>query len=268
MALRNRFVEIEFLSDTQRIVISGLHISFRLVKTLSSAPSEGWVKIKNLNKSTESFIQKEANRILIRAGYEGVSGIIFGGDLRDVETGREDLNHVTTITIGSGVQKLSESFFQRSYAGTIQIQTIITDALEFCGLTPFNLSAIPNVTLEDVSWNGRTFDLIDEITSIAGIDWFEDNEKAYFHKPGEAVETIPIQVNEQTGMVGVPKITDTGIQVSTLLNPAVALGGLIELESIEKPETTGKWKVTKLTVDGDNRIGKHQTMIDGVAQNG
>lgn len=264
MAQTSRYIEFEFRSDTNRVVVSRLHLSFSIEKTLTSAPSEGKLFIRNLKDSTESFIRNEASKVTVYAGYASRFGVVFSGDIRNTTSKREKLNRVLEVEVGGGVKKLSEAYFQRSYAGTVQAELIVQDALNVAGLAAVNLQALPSITLEDSVWNGRVFDVVDTITERAGISWFEDNERAIFQAPNQSVGVNAIRISQSNGMVGVPELTETGMKAVSVLNPAITLGGRVEVVSAEAPTANGLWKVTKLTLEGDNRTGEHVSKVEGV----
>lgn len=276
MDLPKRLIEVDILSEDKKVTLKDLSIDFRVTKTLSSAPSEGVLRVRNLSQSTAKFVKTSGQEIIIRAGYTNSFGVVYGGDLRKATNKRrtsssvsalmlvrDGVDFVTELDIGGHVKKLTSAFFQRSYAGVVPAKTIVLDALNVIGINALNLSAFPDISVEDFSWCGRTVDMIDSMATRAGIAWFEDNGLAVFHAPGESFSVAPVFLSERTGMIGTPEITSKGIEVKSMLNPALRLGGLIDVESVDNAEANGKWKISKLTIEGSNRGQTHATTVEG-----
>lgn len=57
-----------------------------------------------------------------------------------------------------------------------------------------------------------------------------------------------VLLSKTTGMLGYPVLSNEGIQLQALYNPAFRLGGLVRVESIV-PKASGTWRIIKLTHD-------------------
>lgn len=57
-----------------------------------------------------------------------------------------------------------------------------------------------------------------------------------------------VLLNKESGLLGYPVLTNEGVQLKALYNPAFCLGGLVKVESIV-PKASGTWRITKLTHD-------------------
>jgi hypothetical protein len=57
-------------------------------------------------------------------------------------------------------------------------------------------------------------------------------------------------ISQETGMVGMPLQTDNGLEVKCLCNPAVTVGGVVRVVSIE-PHYNGGYKVVSVQHTGD-----------------
>lgn len=57
-----------------------------------------------------------------------------------------------------------------------------------------------------------------------------------------------VLLNKDTGLLGYPALSNEGVQLKALYNPAFRLGGLVEVESIV-PKASGTWRIIKLTHD-------------------
>lgn len=55
-----------------------------------------------------------------------------------------------------------------------------------------------------------------------------------------------VLLTKDTGLLGYPVLTNEGVQLKALYNPAFRLGGLVKVESIV-PKASGTWRIIKLT---------------------
>lgn len=55
-----------------------------------------------------------------------------------------------------------------------------------------------------------------------------------------------VLLNKESGLLGYPVLTNEGVQLKALYNPAFQLGGLVQVESIV-PKASGTWRIIKLT---------------------
>lgn len=55
-----------------------------------------------------------------------------------------------------------------------------------------------------------------------------------------------VLLTKESGLLGYPVLTNEGVQLKALYNPAFRLGGLVKVESIV-PKASGTWRIIKLT---------------------
>ena len=68
-----------------------------------------------------------------------------------------------------------------------------------------------------------------------------------------------VDVNSGTGMVGSPALKTGGsVEVKTLLNPAIRVGGLVNLASVA---INGLFKVQTMETDGDSWEGPFYSVL-------
>lgn len=267
--LPTRLIKVTATTGSTSVQVENVFIEFEYIKQLSSKPGEGVLRIYNLKPSTSRFF-KSAENILIEAGYTNNNGVVFDGDVRKSVNKRkhtkskQGVNHVTEIFLGGNVATITSVYTRRSYKGVVSLKQIITDAVNQFGLPIQNLSILPDTSIEDFTWSGRTKDLLDEVLKSTEYSWFEDSGTIIFHKATQTVTLQRVLVNESTGMISTPTIEDSKIKFKTLLNPALKPGGLVRLESVENDEANGEWKIKKITFKGSNRDGSHTAEVEGV----
>lgn len=257
------------------IITNPLVIYIEIKKEASSSPGEGAVNIYNLNETTETLIRNRTESIQVEAGYDGRLNTILVGQIRRVERDREGLDRVTKITVGGHVENLTGAIFSRSYAGTVPTRTVVRDALNSIGLTTAPVDIIPaSATLTDFTWSARATDALDQILRPLGLYWYEDDGVVRVSRPGSPTVSDIVVLNSQTGLVGTPSITDEGVKATSFLNPAIVVGGTVQItaesltsaasgtaQSGRAAESQGFYKVTQLVHKGDNWDGDFLTEL-------
>lgn len=93
------------------------------------------------------------------------------------------------------------------------------------------------------------------LQAVGGINVFvsPDNTTLYVIDADKAIEGQPILINAANGMVGIPQVTDSGINVRVMINNAIKLGGSVTIESTLNPAANGTFKVVQILYDLANR---------------
>ena len=245
--------------DGSAVTLTDLYIQFEVKKTLTSTPNEGTITIYNLSDTTETLIKENGVRVRLQAGYNGQSALLFDGDIRKVERNKVPPDRKTMITLGGNVFAITDSISNVSYEGSISVKQVITDTIPGFGLSYSGLDSIPDSTLEDFSFTGRTADLFDQILKPINMQWFEDSGFISFSEIGTSTEEVSL-INASSGLIGSPAVTDEGIKAVSLLNANIRPGGRVKVES---ELVTGIYKVTQLVYRGDNREGDFFTEFLG-----
>ena len=72
-------------------------------------------------------------------------------------------------------------------------------------------------------------------------------------------------ITPETGLIGVPTITDNGVRAKALLNPEIRPGRRVQIESetLEMNAEGGIYRVSSATYAGDNHQGDFVVDIGG-----
>ena len=260
MRLYKRYIQVVVGNDDSAISIDSLFITFEIKKGISGKPSEGTVKIYNLNNTSEAKIQDTGERIRIFAGYDGNKDMLYDGDIRKIEKDKQRLDRICTITIGGNVFKLTAAFFNKSYQGAVSVSQVVQDAIPSFGMSATSIDKIPASNLNNFAFTGRTSDLLDRILNPLNVQWFENDGFIKFSKRGESTETVFV-LKPGTGLVGFPSLTDDGVKFKALLNGQIKIEGRVKIES---SLVKGLYKITELIYRGDNRDGEFLVECSGV----
>lgn len=252
-----------------------LKIAFAVEMGISSTQNEATIEIYNLSEGHRSKLGKELDDITLEAGYAppgGSSniGIIAAGQIRDVKHTRSGPDIVTIISIGDGDKAVRSA----SVAETLDDGKEPKDAIEVAkkaltqaGVKEGEIKLPDNLPkfLRPYTMFGSAKRELDVLGRGFGFYWYIQHG---------ALEIVPADgvlggstptISPETGMIGVPAVTDNGVEVSCLLNPELRIGRKVKIESkvLEMNAANGEYRISAGTFSGDNRDGDFTTTIVG-----
>lgn len=249
-------------------------IGFDVSKSISSTANNATIRIWNLKESTRNALGKELDDITLEAGYMPPSGgsnvgVIFRGQIRDVEHTRNGPDIISTLSTGEGDKAFRRATISKSYPAGTKVETVVEDIykeLEKEGVSrgewkfPEDMEAFrrPYATCGGCK---REMDTISR-----GKDFYWSVQNGVMEVvPGDGYIGGLVLITPQTGMIDVPTITDNGVKVSCLLNPEIRPGRRVRIESdvLSMNGEGGEYRVSEVTFSGDNRDGSFVTAICG-----
>lgn len=254
-----------------------IYITIDIERSIGSRQNTAEIEIYNLSESSRKSIGEEFTFVEVEAGYVSenvdVTGIIFAGEVRDSEVGRDDTDIITTVTAGDGDRAIRKATALQSFpAGTpkedvveylfaqFEAQGIERGEWVFPEMQPFlRPYSISNSVVREMNLLGRS----------NGFYWSIQNNVLEIVPRAESLPQTAV-LNSNTGMIGYPKITDNGIKVSALINPEVRPNRLIKVESdaVELNAENGEYRVGSIHYRGDNKTGAFLMTIHAEASIG
>lgn len=248
-------------------------IAFSCDKTVDSSPNAAKINLYNLSKESRSKIKSEYDKITLEAGYQGAVGqtgnraIIFTGNLRDVSHEREQADIITRLECGDGDSGIRKGVV----AETLPANTKPADAVKklvekMPGVELGNIKALESLPAlpRPLVLCGSCIDYLNEISRTHKVYLTVQDGKLDAIQGDGAIEQITV-IAPETGMLGVPTITDNGIEVSCLLNPALKIGRIIEVksETLDMNGADSRYRISALSHSGDSLQGEFKTTISG-----
>src|SRR5690606_504936 len=109
-------------------------------------------------------------------------------------------------------------------------------------------------------------------SSRRAMDQIARTHNLYWSYQNETLEIIPADgyidqrtlISPQTGMIGVPTITDNGITVQTLLDASLRPNRLVEVhsETLEMNDAGTTFRINSVGFRGDNRDGPFMAEVE------
>lgn len=261
------------------ISLHELKIKFSIAKGISSTQNAATIQITNLAEGSRNALGKELDDVTLEAGYLPTSGggnvgIIFRGQIRDLEHKREGPDIITTLSCGDGDKAIREATIAKTYPAGTKVEDVVNDIyaqLEAEGITkgewkfpddmpPFKR---PYTVCGDCKRE------MDTLSRGRGFYWSIQNGTMEII-PGDKFIGGIVLLSPRTGLIDTPTITDNGVKAKALLNPEVRPNRRVRIESqtLEMNAENGEYRVSQCTFAGDNRQGDFTVSIVGEAVKG
>lgn len=256
-----------------------LKIAFDVSKGIESSQNTAKISIWNLTEAHRNSVGKELDDITLEAGYippNGGSnvGIIFKGQLRDVEHVREGPDIITTISCGDGDKAFRRATISKTFPKGTKVKDVVDELykqLEKEGIDrgEWKFPADMPDFKRPYSMCGSCTRELDTLGRGRGFYWSSQNGVMEIIPADGFVGGI-VLITPRTGMVGTPTLTDNGVKVSALLNPEVRPGRRVRIESetLEMNAEGGEYRVSQCAYAGDNKDGDFVVDIHGEAIKG
>lgn len=258
----------------ESIEIRDLRISFSCVKSLTAEPNPAELNIYNLNESSRNRITSgEFNQVFLMVGYGNELGLVFAGDIINPVMRKDDTDWITSLECGDGHKEMNNARTNVTIKGGTGQKDVINILKKDMGkdqksgiVSVNNSNALPR----SKTMIGKTSKYVTNIARNNNADWsIQDGELVMLPKDEAIDDKSGFILAQDTGMIGSPEKSDSGIEVTCLLNTNIRPGSLIHIESIIK-EYSGDFKVTDVEITGDSHSDEwysHITCIGGKFQN-
>lgn len=256
-----------------------MKVEFSVTRGLESDQNSAKISIWNLAEKHRNAIGKELDDVTLEAGYlppegGGNVGIIFAGQMRDVEHKRDGADIITTISCGDGDKAFKRATISKTFPAGTPVPEVVEEIykqLEKEGMKRGEWKfpeKIPT-TKRPYSMCGTCKREMDRLGRSHGFYWSSQNGVMEI-VPGDGTVGGIVLISPQSGMVDVPTITDNGVKVSALLNPEIRPGRRVQIESsvLEMNGEGGMYRVSACTFSGSNRDGDFVVQITGEAIKG
>lgn len=255
----------------------GLSVSFSIAKGIGSKQNTASITIVNLSKSRRNMLGEEYDTILLETGYQDAGlSVLFKGQIRDVTHTKSSPDIESAIECGDGDKAVGQGAVSKTFkAGTKPKEIVEYLRDQMPGLDKGKIVGLDDLPAykRPVSLFGYAFRELDELGRQHGFYWSIQNEKfqavARDRHLGGAV-----LLSSETGLIGCPEITDTGVKVKALLNPQIMPGKLIDVRSDFLDEESGRdkrasddggglFRVANVTFTGASRSSEYYVEVEG-----
>lgn len=285
------------LKNTSLILASGedvekdLYVQGKIMKYPYTQMDALDLSIYNLNPITRGeIIASEYFNVKIEAGYlEGNFGTIYEGFVIRIIGGDVDATtNVTRFICTDSGEFRNFGFISASFNESANFFEI-AEYVAANGTHPISIELDERLKNFKAT-GGRTvfggqFDELQKIADDSGYELLVEGNKAKifsFDQFSDTTETAVV-LNADTGLIGVPTLTNSGIEFKALMNPNFKILGLVKINNSdirnEQDEvipnrdlgayfsTDGLYKIIKLVYDFDNITGGFQVYGTALSRN-
>lgn len=250
-----RILRVGIEVSGQMQFFEGLAITAKGAKVANDISNTCDVSIMNLSKAVRNYILTETSpfnknktpkRIVVEAGRvsTGTSRMFMGEIISASPTQPPDIGldikaqtgafkkGVLVARSGTAKEKLSSL--------SEKVAKDLDTTVEFEATDKF---------IANYSYSGGALRQITALMQAGDIDVFQDDDTLVVKDVGKPRRNRVKIINANTGMVGVPEVTERGIKVQFLFDQDTALGGAISLTSELNPALNGNYTIYKLDFD-------------------
>ncbi|MGO4672992.1 hypothetical protein AB4Z40_08840 [Bosea sp. 2YAB26] len=272
-----RVVEVTISGKAGSITVRDLKIDFSVSKSIGSKQNTATISVWNLTKSHRRQLGEEFDTIELKAGYaEGPVSTIFKGSIRDVAHTKETADIKSEMECGDGDEGIGKGAVSKTFPAGTKPKAIIEHVVgEMPGTTKGEMKGIDDLPAykRPVSIYGWGFRELDKLGREHGFYWSIQNGEFQAVKNDRTLSGTTV-VSRETGMIGIPEVTDKGCKVKALLNPSIAPGRMIDVRSDFLDEASGQdkrksddgggiFRVSEVTFSGTNRSEEFYVEAEG-----
>ena len=241
-----RSAQLLLANSSQALDLSNLRFRFKISAADVETPNTAEIRVYNLSEETIKQAIAEYSSVVVGGGYQSNAGTLFKGTIKQFWRGKERyVDSFLDIMAADGDTAYNFAAIQQSLPSGSTNQSRFKALVGALGLpsdpnAPSYLSSTGGILPRGKVLFGLARDYMRDLSTSNDVRWSIQNGTVTLvpltgYLPGEAV-----QINSATGMIGVPRATDQGIEVTCLINPKLRVGGQIQLNNKDITSATIK----------------------------
>jgi baseplate hub protein gp41 len=252
----NRLLRVTFqVNDQLHSFDQRLYIRARGCKYANSLQNECTVDIANLNADTRNYILTETspfnkNRtpkvLQLFAGRVSTGEfLVYQGEITTSQV-RQPPEVMLNLKCGTAHSKKGK-VGSRSGGKSQKLSIIASNIASNLNLTLNNQAQ--EKLIQNYSHSGDALSEVNNLNNVGGVNAFVDDNQLVLKTASLPLDGVVLDLSEQTGMVGIPVVTEQGLKVTFFYNNTVKLGGAIQITSKINPSANGLYVIYKLNFD-------------------
>lgn len=265
-----RVIRVGIEVDGQLKIYEGLHIKATGTKYGNNSQNECTVQIYNVSKDTRNYILTETSpfnkngvlkRLIVWAGRKSYgTHKIFEGDITEATASQPPDIVLQVKALTNNYQK--GNVVARNGGATIDLQELSRTVARDLGID-LDFQA-GNKQIASYSFTGSAAKQVDKLAEVGLVDVFVDDNTLVVKDRNVPLINRTRILNKNSGMVGIPELTEHGVRVKFLLDNQTQLGGGLTIESEINPALNGNYSIYKLSFDVSNMDEPFYYIAEGV----
>lgn len=244
-----RIVRISLEIDGKFQVYEGLDVRARGQKTANPLQNTCEVDISNLSAQTRNYLLTETSpfnknakpkRMIVEAGRKsyGVTRLFYGEITSSIPSQPPDIGlnlksqtgaHAKTKVLArSGTALQSHKALAGQIAGDLGV------SLDY---------QAEDKQIANYAFAGSALRQVDALAAAGDVDAFVDDETLVIKPRGKPLVGRVRKLSLDSGMIGIPEVTEKGIKVRMLLDNTTVIGGALEVTSKLNPSLNGQYTI-------------------------
>lgn len=247
-----RIVKVSIEVDGELKVYEGLDINIMGMKYANSNQNECEVKITNLDRITRNYILTETSpfnknqspkKVIVEAGRVSYGTVrIFEGDIvASIPSQPPDI----ALTLKALTGNRAKGFIvARTQAQQAKLSIIAKQVADDLGVS-LNFQATDK-QIANYSFNGGMLKQIDKLGEAGAVDAYQDNTELVVKDYNVPLKNKMRILDLDTGMIGIPEVTEQGVKVKFLLDNQTVVGSRLQITSKIYEAVNGIYVIYKL----------------------
>ncbi len=244
-----RIVRISLEVDGRFQVYEGLDVRARGQKSTNPLQNTCEVDIANLSAQVRNYLLTETSpfnanrkpkRMIVEAGRQsyGVTRLFYGEITSSLPSQPPDIGlnlksqtgqHAKTkIVARSGTALQSHKALAGQIAGDLGV------SLDY---------QAEDRQIANYAFTGSALRQVDALATAGEVDVFVDDETLVVKTRGKPLVGRVRQLSLDSGMIGIPEVTEKGIKVRMLLDNTTVIGGALDITSKLNPALNGQYTI-------------------------
>jgi hypothetical protein len=247
-----------------------LRMRFAVRQFTTGSVNLGTIRITNPDPSKCLPLKSwEGKQMTISAGYRDNSGLLFQGQVKQAKYGRENpTDTILTIFAGDNDRNHNFAVANKTFAPGSTPQDHVNHVLQVMNIDPVSVGFIGgSVDLSQpkyprsVTLFGLARDVLANIAKSKQAHASFQNGKLQIVGANDVQSSGAIVLNENSGLVGMPTQTLKGIEARCLINPAIKINTLIQINE-------GLIQQADLAISAGNETSQAQTLTPRLSPDG
>lgn len=250
--LDDRIVKVGIEINGELRVYSDLWVSASGTKFANPTQNECEIKVANLSRDVRDYLMTEVSpfnknktpkRIIIEAGRKSLGTFrLFEGDITEVNpTQAPDI--ILTMKAKTGQFRKGQPIAINKESD-VNLSVIAQDVARALELT-LQFEATDK-RIANFSYTGSKLKMIDKLADAGRVNAYIDDTHLIVKDWNVPLRQVVHVLSMDSGLIGIPEITEQGVKVRYLLDPQSKLGGELVLESTLNPAASGNYTIYKL----------------------
>lgn len=242
--------------------LSKLRCVFSIEKKDTVTPNTGVFIIYNATKNTIASLQKDFKKLIVNGGYESNNGLLFNGNIKGFEVGRDKLDTFIKLSCGDGDKAFNYTVINTTLAKGANADSIYQEASSSLGLNTNYKSELKSEPLpRGKVLYGRPQEFLKELAFNNNSSFSIQDGEILFLNKSDVLPSQAVLINSNNGMIGSPSLTDNGVQCVCLINPLLKVGVKVQIES---EFLNGQFRIIEVKHHGDTQGNEFYTEFKGL----